>query len=86
MAKLSADASSPTPADSTSDTDSRPLLLPAKGEAVSSTSLWDEEATGKGILQSSASELGAGLRQGWALRGPMTAANLELPEKRKICL
>ena len=66
-------ASSPTPADSASDTNSGPLLLPAKGEAVSSTSVCEEEATGKEVPRPSTFGLNTRLRQA------MTVSAFELP-------
>ena len=79
MAKLSAFAISSTPADSVSDTDSGPLLLPAKGEVVSSTSVCDEEATGKEAPRPSASGLNTRLRQALTSASPVTVGAYKLP-------
>ena len=79
MAKLSAFAIPSTPADSASDTDSGPLLLPAKGEAVSSTSVCDEETTGKEAPRPSASGLNTRLRQALTSASPVTVGAFKLP-------
>ena len=60
MAKLSADGATAVLEDSAPDIDSRPLLLPANGEATSGISARDEEATGRGVPKPSAAELGMG--------------------------
>ena len=59
MAKLSTDGASAISEDSLPDTDSGPLLLPAKGEAASGTPAWDEEARGVASPKPPASDLGA---------------------------
>ena len=54
------DGASAISEDSLPDTDSGPLLLPAKGEAASGTPAWDEEARGVASPKPPASDLGAG--------------------------
>ena len=83
MAKLPAEGDSATPEDSTSDTDSGPLRLPANGEAASSVSTRDEEATGGEFPKPSAAEPGAGFSRASAAGVSMTVGSWELPGRGK---